>query len=311
VNADRARYRGRFAPSPTGPLHFGSLVAALASWLDARAAGGAWLVRIEDVDTTRTVAGAPEQILRALEAFGLDWDEEVAWQSRRTARYAHALEALRERGLIYHCRCSRKEIADSGVRGIEGAIYPGTCRGVTGTRAGSDPGSARILAPDATLDFHDRVQGRVAQNIARDIGDFILKRRDGLHAYQLAVVVDDADQRITDVVRGADLLTSTPRQIFLQRSLGLATPGYLHIPVAVNARGEKLSKQTLAPALDADAAGRVLNSALEFLAQPRAASGLPREILAEALPRWDPARIPRRAATPVTMSDGFRDPPGV
>jgi glutamyl-Q tRNA(Asp) synthetase len=289
-----APYRGRFAPSPTGALHFGSLVAALASWLDARAAGGRWLVRIEDVDTPRTVPGAADEILRTLEALGLQWDEEVAWQSRRTARYDAALDALRARGRLYHCRCSRREIADSGLRGIEGAVYPGTCRHL-GLDARA-PGAERIVAPAAAITFDDRVQGRVSQDIARDIGDFVLRRRDGLHAYQLAVVVDDADQQITEVVRGADLLASTPRQIHLQRCLGLATPGYLHVPVAVNAQGEKLSKQTLAPAVQACEAASQLRAALAFLGQADVESGDPGEILDEARRTWEPARIPRRAA---------------
>jgi glutamyl-Q tRNA(Asp) synthetase len=289
-----APYRGRFAPSPTGALHFGSLVAALASWLDARAAGGRWLVRIEDVDTPRTVPGAADEILRTLEALGLQWDEEVAWQSRRTACYDAALDALRARGGLYRCRCSRREIADSGLRGIEGAVYPGTCRHL-GLDA-REPAAERIVAPAAAITFEDRVQGRVSQDIARDIGDFVLRRRDGLHAYQLAVVVDDADQQITEVVRGADLLASTPRQIHLQRCLGLATPGYLHVPVAVNAQGEKLSKQTLAAPVQARDAASQLRAALAFLGQADVASGDPGEILDEARRTWDPAGIPRRAA---------------
>jgi glutamyl-Q tRNA(Asp) synthetase len=288
-------YRGRFAPSPTGPLHFGSLIAALASWLDARAAGGAWLVRMEDVDTTRTVPGAAEAILGALEAFELHWDEEIVWQSRRTSVYEQALAALTARREIYRCRCSRKEVADSGVRGVEGAVYPGTCR--TLAIAAGEPGADRFKVPGGRIAFDDRVQRYIAQDVSRDIGDFILRRRDGLHAYQLAVVVDDGAQRITDIVRGADLLASTPRQILLQRSLGLPTPQYLHVPVAVNARGEKLSKQTRATPVDADDAGKLLNAALEFLGQPRASSLVPREVLAEAVTRWDPALIPRREAT--------------
>jgi glutamyl-Q tRNA(Asp) synthetase len=288
-------YRGRFAPSPTGPLHFGSLIAALASWLDARAAGGTWLVRIEDVDTPRTVPGAADAILKALHAFDMHWDEEAVWQSRRTPLYVEALRRLREEHAVYHCRCSRKEVADSGLRGLDGAVYPGTCRSLALDLR--EPGADRFTVPSGRIEFEDRVQGHVAQDVAREIGDFVVRRRDELHAYQLAVVVDDGEQRITDVVRGADLLASTPRQILLQRSLGLPTPRYLHVPVAVNARGEKLSKQTRATPLDARDAGRLLNAALEFLGQPRSSSELPREILAEAVTKWDAARIPRRAAT--------------
>jgi glutamyl-Q tRNA(Asp) synthetase len=291
-------YRGRFAPSPTGPLHFGSLIAAVASWLDARAAGGAWLVRMEDVDATRTVPGAGDAILKALETFELHWDEEVVWQSERTPLYRDALEILRGRHEIYRCRCSRKEIADSAVRGIEGAVYPGNCRDLD--VAAGEAGADRFRVAAGRIDFEDRVQRRIAQDVSRDIGDFIVLRRDGLFAYQLAVVVDDGEQRITDVVRGADLLASTPRQILLQRSLGLRTPRYLHFPVAVNARGEKLSKQTRATPVDAHDAGALLNAALEFLGQPRSSSLAPREILAEAVGRWDPAKIPCREATALT-----------
>ena len=289
-------YAGRFAPSPTGPLHFGSLVAAIASYLDARAAGGRWLVRIEDVDATRTVPGAADDILRTLEALGFAWDGDIAWQSRRTARYEEALEELRAGGHVYGCRCSRREIADSGLVGIEGAIYPGTCRGLgLAPRANV---SERFRADGGEIAFDDRVQGRIAHAVSAAVGDFVLKRRDGLHAYQLAVVVDDADQAVTDVVRGADLLWSTPRQIALQRALGYPTPRYLHVPVATNERGEKLSKQTLAPAIAARDAGAALAAGLEFLAQPVPATRKPQEMLAEATRTWDPGRLPRMASRP-------------
>jgi glutamyl-Q tRNA(Asp) synthetase len=284
-----SRYRGRFAPSPTGPLHFGSLVAAVASWLDARANHGEWLVRIEDVDETRTVPGAAETILQQLAAFGLAHDGEIAWQSRRKDLYEAALARLREQKLVYRCRCSRKEIADSALVGIEGAVYPGTCRALAldATIAGAD----RLLVEGGDITFVDRVQGRITQDVARDVGDFVLKRRDGLHAYQLAVVVDDADQEITDVVRGADLLQSTARQILLQRQLGFVTPRYLHVPVATNAGGEKLSKQTLAPAVDPREAGAHLAATLAFLGQPAPTRTDPAKILADAVARWDPSRI--------------------
>ena len=273
-------YRGRFAPSPTGALHFGSLVAAVASWLDARAAGGEWLVRIEDVDTPRTVPGAADLILRTLEAFGLHWDGEVVRQSERQEHYEAALEALRAGGYVYRCRCSRREIADSGLRGLEGAIYPGTCR-----HLGIPPGAGladRMIAPSEPVTFLDRAIGTVSQNVARDIGDFVVKRRDGLHAYQLAVVVDDALQEITHVVRGADLLWSTPRQIALQRALAYRTPAYLHFPVVTDAAGEKLSKQTGAEPVDAANAAGLLRDALRFLGQPAAEAGSPAQILAQA-----------------------------
>jgi len=283
--------RGRFAPSPTGPLHFGSLVAAIASWLDARHAGGEWLVRIEDVDETRTVPGAADDILRTLEAFALGWDGEVAWQSRRKPLYEAALERLRAAGLVYRCRCSRKEIADSGLRGIEGAVYPGTCRDLAlppGT-AGAD----RFRIDDMPVEIVDRVHGRIVQDVAADVGDFVLKRRDGLHAYQLAVVVDDAGQGVTDVVRGADLLQSTHRQVLLQRALGYATPRYLHFPVAADAAGEKLSKQTLASAVEARRAPELIAAALDFLGQARVSSRVPSEMLAEAAARWSVERVPK------------------
>ena len=283
--------KGRFAPSPTGPLHFGSLVAALASWLDVRHAGGQWLVRIEDVDETRTVPGAADDILRTLESFGLRWDGEVAWQSRRKPLYAAALERLRAARLAYRCRCSRREIADSGLRGIEGAVYPGTCRalGLDAAAAGAD----RFVVPAGRVEFVDRVQGPVAQDVSLEVGDFVLKRRDRLHAYQLAVVVDDAEQGITDVVRGADLLQSTPRQILLQRALGYATPRYLHFPVAANSAGEKLSKQTLAAPADPSRAPQLIAAGLAFLGQPRVTSRIAAEMLAEAASCWDAGRIPR------------------
>jgi glutamyl-Q tRNA(Asp) synthetase len=281
LSQGRGGYVGRFAPSPTGPLHFGSLVAAVASWLDARAANGRWLVRIEDVDTTRTVPGAADEILRTLEALGLTWDGEVAWQSRRTLLYERALERLRAGGHTYRCRCTRREIADSGLVGLEGAIYPGTCRllGIP-PQAGV---AERMAAGDQPVAFIDRAVGAVSQDVARDIGDFVVKRRDGLHAYQLAVVVDDAEQRVTDVVRGADLLLSTPRQILLQRALGYPTPRYLHFPVVTNVAGEKLSKQTGAPAIDRAAGPRLLREALRFLGQDPPESGDAAEILATAV----------------------------
>jgi glutamyl-Q tRNA(Asp) synthetase len=282
------RYRGRFAPSPTGPLHFGSLVAAVASWLDARAANGEWMVRIEDVDTPRTVPGAAEDILRTLAAFGLDWDGEVGWQSRRTHLYDDALARLHACGAAYRCKCSRREIADSGLAGPAGPVYPGTCRHLS-LREGAT--AERFDVSHTRIAFHDRVQGAIEQDLEREVGDFVIKRRDGLHAYQLAVVVDDAEQGITDVVRGADLLWSTPRQIALQRRLGYPTPRYLHVPIATNERGEKLSKQTLAPAVGAAQASQTLRSVLTFLHQPPAEGAGPEQILSRAVARWTPAAI--------------------
>src|SRR4051794_27209742 len=255
-------YTGRFAPSPSGPLHMGSLVAALASWLDARAAGGRWRVRIEDLDRPRCVPGADQAILRSLERLGLDWDGEVLYQSERLPLYREALERLGR--MTYWCGCTRREIADSslGLASDGAHIYPGTCRS-------GAPGTARALRVRTTreaIGFVDRVQGAREQVLERDIGDFVLYRADGLFAYQVAVVVDDAAQDISDVVRGADLLESTPRQIYLQRLLGLPTPRYLHVPVALDAAGEKLSKQT--GAMPLDASSLPLQQALAFLGQP-------------------------------------------
>jgi glutamyl-Q tRNA(Asp) synthetase len=282
-------YHGRFAPSPTGALHFGSLVAAVASWLDARAAGGRWSVRIEDVDAPRTVPGAADAILRALEACGLEWDGAVVRQGERDALYERALGRLRVQGLAYRCRCSRREIADSALRGIEGAVYPGTCRPLA--IAAEESAAERFRVEPGIVAFDDRVQGHVAQDVAREVGDFIVRRRDGLFAYQLAVVVDDAEQGITDVVRGADLLASTPRQILLQRALGHPTPRYLHFPVAVDARGEKLSKRHGSVALEPGDPAAAIGRALAFLGQPPVPPDVPRAMLAAATARWDPRRI--------------------
>ena len=277
---------GRFAPSPTGPLHFGSLVAAVASWLDARAAGGRWRVRMEDLDRPRVQPGAAGEILRTLDALGLVWDGEVLYQSARAALYREALEKLERH--TYWCGCSRREIADSSLGlAVDGArIYPGACRG--GVAPGKTPRALRVRVPEEEIRFVDRVQGPQAQRLSRDVGDFVLYRADGQFAYQLAVVVDDAAQGITDVVRGADLLDSTARQIFLQRLLGAPTPRYLHVPVAVNALGEKLSKQTGAKPIDARRAGEEIGAALAFLGQPASRS------LEEAARQWNPALIPAR-----------------
>jgi glutamyl-Q tRNA(Asp) synthetase len=287
-------YRGRFAPSPTGPLHFGSLVAAVGSYLEARTHQGEWLLRMEDLDPPREMPGAAGGILHTLEACGFEWDGEVVYQSRRSELYENALAHLQSTGQLYPCACTRKEIADSGLRGIEGPVYPGTCR--NGLAPGRSARAWRLRTDLSEIAFDDAVQGRVAQNLGHDIGDFVLKRADGLYAYQLAVVVDDAEQGITHVVRGADLLDSTPRQIFLQRALGLATPCYTHLPVATNAAGEKLSKQTHAAALDAHQPVPALWQALTFLGQnpPEDLRSASRETLWQwARGKWDIAHVPR------------------
>lgn len=262
---ERLSYRGRFAPSPTGPLHFGSLVAAVGSFLDARHHQGQWLVRIEDLDTPRTIREAAVDIIGTLEAYGLHWDEEIIYQSQRTATYQAAFEQLQSRQHLYPCACSRKEIADSALQHGDELIYPGTCR--TGLPTGKTARAWRVRVNDAHITFSDRLQGNITQDLANEVGDFVVQRADELFAYQLAVVVDDAAQGITDVVRGADLLYSTPRQIYLQRLLGFATPAYMHLPVAVNAQGEKLSKQTLARPVGKNSAATTLFDALVFLRQ--------------------------------------------
>lgn len=264
-------YRGRFAPSPTGPLHFGSLVTAVGSYLDAKTNQGEWLVRIEDLDPPREVKGAARNILMLLEKMRMYWDGEVVYQSQRHALYREALSILEKQNLTYFCTCSRKEITDSSIMGIEGPVYPGTCRD-TSTRPSLKPKqkgqpAVRIKTGDQSVGLNDPVQGVIVQHIGNDIGDFVLHRSDGAFAYQLAVVVDDAEQAITHIVRGADLLNSTPRQIFLQNLLGYATPVYMHLPIVTNAKGEKLSKQTLATPVEQNNVSLQLFAALRFLGQ--------------------------------------------
>ncbi|MDR0577559.1 MAG: tRNA glutamyl-Q(34) synthetase GluQRS [Candidatus Accumulibacter sp.] len=294
------RWRGRFAPSPTGPLHFGSLVAAVGSYLDARANGGEWLLRIEDIDRPRTVPGAADGILRTLEGFGFEWDGEVVFQSRRLDRYHAALVRLQLAGQVYPCSCSRREIAASATRrSVDGGLlYPGTCR--AGLREGLAARAWRLRVPDREFVFHDRIQGETRQNLEREVGDFVLLRADGQYAYQLAVVVDDAAQGVNSIVRGVDLLDSTARQIWLLQCLGLPVPAYAHLPVAVNPAGEKLSKQTRAPAIDPARGTRLLARALRFLGQP-----VPAEAEASpladfwrwAISTWKLARVPVAKAT--------------
>ena len=290
-------YTGRFAPSPTGPLHFGSLVVAVASHLDARAAPGRWFVRMEDVDTSRVQPGAADTILRTLERFGFEWDGEVTVQSSRTSAYRSAFESLRNQGLIYPCGCTRKELADSSMESGSDLRYPGICR--HGLAPGRSARSWRVRVPSEAIAFEDRLQGSQQQNLDDHVGDFVILRADGLFAYQLAVVVDDNHQGVTQVVRGSDLLDSTPRQIYLQRLLGAPTPRYLHTPVAVNALGQKLSKQTLARAIGVASPVGSLIDTLSFLGQRP-----PRELRESdvqavwtwAIANWRPDLIPKSTA---------------
>lgn len=287
-------YRGRFAPSPTGPLHFGSLVAAVGSYLEAKRHQGEWLVRIEDIDRPRCKPEWGDHILRTLEAFGFEWQGAPAWQSRRASLYRDALRCLTERGFCYPCACTRREIADSSLAGIEGPVYPGTCRG--GVAQGRPARALRVRTDADPISFSDAIQGTITQNLEAEVGDFIVLRADKVVAYQLAVVVDDAEQHITHVVRGADLLASTPRQIHLQRALGYATPAYGHLPVATNGAGEKLSKQTGARAVDAGETTAWLAAALTFLGHGPPAGLTLSELWQWAFRQWDVARVPRAHA---------------
>ena len=285
---------GRFAPSPTGPLHLGSLVAAVGSWLFARAAGGRWLVRMEDLDAPRVVPGSADEILDALQRYELTWDGGVVFQSHRIAMYERALLTLRTKGLVYDCACSRADLARSASApfGAE-PVYPGTCRG--GLPSGRAPRAIRFRVPDEVIAFDDVVLGRVEERVGAVIGDFVVKRADGPFAYQLAVVVDDAEQGVTEVVRGADLLASTARQIALQRALDLPTPGYAHLPLVVSADGAKIGKRDGAlplPALEPARVRDTLRLALHILGID-VPVGDPTAMLREAVGCFDPAKIRR------------------
>jgi glutamyl-Q tRNA(Asp) synthetase len=292
---------GRFAPSPTGSLHLGSLVAALGSWLFARSAGGRWLLRIDDLDTQRIISGMADDIMRTLDLLGLQWDGEPLWQSRRAGAYAESLAALERKGAVYGCGCSRSDIARiaTAPHGIaEELVYPGTCR--HGIRKNREARSVRVIVPDTEITFVDGIFGRVSQSLPEVCGDFVVKRADGLFAYHLATVVDDADSGVNQVVRGSDLLLSTPRQIFLQTLLGLLPPAYFHLPLVTDPSGAKLSKRenivSLAGRADLlSSGGALMLQALAFLGQD--VTGMdeqapPSEILAESLCRFRPEAIP-------------------
>lgn len=280
-------YIGRFAPTPSGFLHFGSLVAALASYLDARAAGGRWLVRMEDLDPPREMPGAPAAILKTLESYGLEWDGEVIYQSQRHATYQHIIDRLFSQGLAYACICSRKQLEPFN------GIYPGTCRNAG---HGVEDAAIRLRVPELVYRFEDRVQGQFEQHLGRESGDFVIRRRDGLYAYQLAVVLDDAWQGVTDIVRGADLLDSTPRHLYLQELLGLPQPRYLHVPLIIQPDGNKLGKRYRSPPLEPEQAAPLLVRALRALGQaPEAdlADGSVQDVLGWAVEHWDSGAIAR------------------
>ena len=293
------RYRGRFAPSPTGPLHFGSLVAATGSYLDARHQQGEWLLRIEDLDPPREIAGASDSIIRTLEQLGMTWDGPISYQSQRSHVYEEALEQLRQQGYLYDCGCSRREIADSAVVTEAGSVYPGTCR--NGLPPGRSARSMRVRVDAIISRVQDRLQAPLRQQLTTEVGDFIVRRADQLFSYQLAVVVDDAAQQISHVVRGADLLDSTPRQNYLQRLLGLSTPAYLHLPVAVDSTLAKLSKQTFAQAVTPDDRHSAVIDALRFLRQelPDSPHDASRDELWQwAIEHWDITALPARRTLP-------------
>ncbi|MFN0316594.1 MAG: tRNA glutamyl-Q(34) synthetase GluQRS [Burkholderiales bacterium] len=288
-------YRGRFAPTPSGPLHFGSLVAAMGSYLEAKRHSGEWWLRIDDLDPPRVQPGAADAILRCLECYGFQWDGPVIYQSRRRAAYHAALHRLRQLGLVYACACTRKEIALIARNSAEGPIYPGTCR--AGSAAAGR--ALRLNTRGAMTEFHDEVQGLQRRDIEHDLGDFVLYRNDAVFSFHIASAVDDGDYAMTHIVRGADLLESSVRQIYLQKLLGYPIPFYMHLPVASNAGGEKLSKQTHAAPLPLDKPGLLLTRALQFLGQAvpgEMTRACTKEIWAWAMAHWERSRIPRESA---------------
>jgi len=286
-------YSGRFAPSPTGPLHFGSLVAAVGSYLQARTNQGDWYLRIEDLDPPREVAGATNEILHTLEHYGLHWDGEILYQSQRSHVYQDALKQLIQQGYVYPCGCTRKQIQENAVIGHYGPIYQGCCR--QGHNRDTLPSSLRVLTHDSPISFVDSLRGTFKQKLESEIGDFVVRRADKLFAYQLAVVVDDAAQDITEVVRGADLLDNTPRQIHLQKLFNWPTPSYMHLPVALNRNGQKLSKQTGAPKIAGLRPQTILYEVLSFLNQNPAKEIIDCDLDSFwqwAIQNWQPDKIP-------------------
>lgn len=291
---------GRFAPSPTGPLHFGSLLTATASYLAARQAGGKWLLRIEDIDKPREQPGASDNIIQTLSAFGFVWDGDILYQSRRADIYREALDSLRE--YVYPCTCARKFLKKQASMGDYGIIYPGTCRGQSSVEP-EQRHAIRVRTHDNPICFHDRIRGEYCQRLESELGDFIILRSDGLFAYQLAVVVDDAIQNVNQVVRGADLLDNTPRQLWLQQLLGYPPPDYAHVPLATNELGQKLSKQTHAPAITPQDRLRKLRACLRFLGQTcpdNAEFATLTEFWDWAIRHWDINKVPQVHSIPFT-----------
>ncbi len=289
-NHKSTTYKGRFAPSPTGPVHYGTLIAAVGSYLQAKKNNGEWLIRMEDVDITRKVDGADVEILKTLESFGFEWDGEIIYQSKQTEHYEQALDQLISQSLVFPCLCSRKQLAESN-----SDIYPGTCR--FRHLPEKKEHALRIIATDTTIEFNDSVMGKQSQNIKQQCGDFVIKRRDGLFAYQLAVVVDDNLQNITEIVRGSDLLDSTARQIYLQRLLHYPTPGYCHLPLAVDDAGNKISKSEGATKIELQHKEKLLVSVLEFLGQnppeDLVQSNI-KDIWSWGIEHWDDTHIPSK-----------------
>ena len=286
---ESVRYVGRFAPSPTGPLHFGSLVAAVASYLQARVNDGLWLLRVEDIDPPRAQPGASKEIISSLEDYGFEWDGDVIFQSESREAHEAALATLIEHGLAYRCQCSRRDLEDAP-RGVLGTIYPGTCR----SGCDSDDAAIRLLTNDSEIAYDDLLQGHMAQHLESESGDFIIRRRDGLIAYHLAVVVDDEIQGVTEIVRGIDLMDSTPRQIWLQQLLGYRTPSYAHIPVITHADGDKLSKLTGAPGVSPNNIEKMLVEALIALQQQppiELAQSTREEIWSWAIKNWQLGKL--------------------
>lgn len=286
-------YIGRFAPSPTGPLHMGSLVAALASYLDAHSSNGKWLLRMEDLDPPRESQEAADAILFALDALGLHWDGPVLYQSQRYPAYEEAIADLKHRNLVFACDCTRQDIQQAG------GVYPGTCR--NRQLDSSSDTALRCLVADTDITFEDSLQGLQCQQLVNEVGDFVIRRKDGLYAYQLAVVVDDGYQQVSHIVRGIDLMDSTPRQIYLQQLLGLPQPAYTHIPVIVNHQGQKLSKQHKASPIDPAKPVTLLLQALDYLQQapdPALADATPADILTWACLHWRPAALIQKTELP-------------